>query len=109
MAAQPGYKETRQGIEYEKLNGRVTGYWFMDPNYGGKEVYVPAEQVIQGFDVLRPQQLRGVSPFTPGILIANDLNNYLDAEIDGAKMAAKYLALVTSENPAFRQDVLVQG
>lgn len=95
--------ETRQGIEYYKQTGRVKGYWFQDPNYGGKELYVPAQTVVHGFEMLRPQQLRGVSPFAPGILIANDLNSYLDAEIDGAKMAAKWLAFVKSGDPAGRQ------
>jgi len=94
VSAPPGEKETRQGVEYEKATGRVTGYWFRDPNYGGQEVYIPADRVIHGFDTLRPQQLRGVSPFAPGLLIAHDLNDYMDAEIDGAKMAAKYLALI---------------
>jgi lambda family phage portal protein len=106
MSANPGDKEVRQGIEYEKLTGRVTGYWFMDPYYGGKEVYVPADQVIHGFDTLRPQQLRGVSPFAPGVLVARDLSDYMDAEIDTAKMAAKYLAFVKTPNPEFRQGAL---
>lgn len=106
MAANPGDRETRQGIEYEKLTGRVTGYWFMDPYYGGKEIYVPAAQVIHGFETLRPQQLRGVSPFAPGVLVARDLSDYMDAEIDTAKMAAKYLAFIKTPEPAFRQDLL---
>lgn len=101
--AAPGAKETRQGIEYEKLTGRVTGYWFADPNYGGNPVYVSAENVVHGFKTLRPMQLRGVPHYAPGVLIANDLNSYLDAEIDAAKMAAKYLAIVTTPDPAGRQ------
>ena len=106
MSANPGDKETRQGIEYEKKTGRVTGYWFMDPNYGGKEVYVSADQVIHGFDMLRPQQLRGISSFAPGILVAHDLSDYMDTEIDAAKLAAKYLAFVKSPDPATRQTYL---
>ncbi len=106
MASAPGDKETRQGIEYDKQTGRVTGYWFMDPYYGGKEVYVPADQVIHGFDTLRPQQLRGVSPFAPGVQVAHDLSDYMDAEIDTAKMAAKYLAFIKTPDPSFRQDAL---
>lgn len=105
LAATPG-REVRQGIEYDRATGRVLGYWFADPYANGREVYVSADRVIHGFETLRPQQLRGVSPFAPGVLIAHDLNAYLDAEIDGAKMAAKYLAIVTSENPALRQDYL---
>lgn len=95
--------ETRQGIEYYKQTGRVKGYWFADPHYGGKEVYVPAENVVHGFETLRPQQLRGVSPFAPGLLIANDLSTYLDAEIDAAKLAAKWLAIVKRTDPAAGQ------
>ena len=95
--------ETRQGIEYYTQTGRVKGYWFCDPNYGGNEVYVAAENVVHGFEMLRPQQLRGVSPFAPGILIANDLNAYLDAEIDAAKMAAKWLAIVKKTDPGMAQ------
>jgi len=106
MSAGPGEKETRQGIEYEKMTGRVTGYWFMDPNYGGKEVYVPAEQVVHGFETLRPQQLRGISPFAPGVLIAHDLSDYMDSEIDAAKLAAKYMAFVKTPDPALRQQYL---
>ena len=106
MAAAPGEKEIRQGIEYEKQTGRVTGYWFMDPYYGGKDVYVPADQVMHGFDSLRPQQLRGISPFAPGVLLAHDLADYMDAELDGAKMAAKWVAMVTRENPTAVQQAL---
>lgn len=106
LSATPGLKEVRQGIEYEKYSGRVTGYWFTDPYYDGKDVYVPAAQVIHGFDMLRPQQLRGVSPFAPGVLVARDLSDYMDAEIDTAKMAAKYLAFIKTPDPSFRQGLL---
>ena len=106
MAAAPGEREVRQGIEYEKQTGRITGYWFMDPYYGGKDVYVPADQVMHGFDTLRPQQLRGISPFAPGVLLAQSLADYMESEIDGAKMAAKWLALVTRENPSAIQQAI---
>lgn len=103
MPASSGARETRQGVEYEKATGRVTGYWFLDPHYGGQDVYVRADQVVHGFDMLRPQQLRGVSAFAVGVLIANDLNSYLNAEIDAAKMAAKWLAKVKRQNPSAMQ------
>jgi len=61
---------------------------------------VPAENVIHGFEMLRPGQLRGISPFTTAILLADDLHEYLGAEIDGAKMAAKYLAFVETDDVA---------
>ncbi len=103
MSADPGTRETRQGVEYEKATGRVTGYWFMDPHYGGKDVYVPASMVIHGFKTLRPQQLRGVSPFASAVVIADDLDNYMGTEMDAAKLASKYLAFITTDNPAMMQ------
>jgi lambda family phage portal protein len=103
ISADPMATETRQGIEYYKLTGRVKGYWFQDPNYGGKDVYVSAENVVHGFEMLRPQQLRGVPAFASGILIANDLQSYMDTEIDGAKMAAKWLAFIETPDAAMRQ------
>lgn len=103
IAADPNATEVRQGIEYYKLTGRVKGYWFCDPNYGGKEVYVPAEYVVHGFEMLRPQQLRGVPAFAPGLLIANDLNSLMDAEIDCAKLAAKWLGFIKTPDPVLRQ------
>lgn len=106
LSAAPGEKETRQGIEYEKATGRVTGYWFRDPYYGGTEIIVPEERVLHGFQPIRAQQLRGISPFAPGVLLAHDLGDYMDAEIDAAKMAAKWLAFVTRENPTAAQAAL---
>lgn len=101
--AAPGKTETRNGIEYEKLTGRVTGYWFRDPNYGGSEIYVSAQDVVHGYEVLRPQQKRGVTPFAAGIMIASDISSYLDTEIDTSKLASKYLAFIYSDHAAERQ------
>ncbi len=109
IGADTGLLETRQGIEYEKATGRITGYWFRDPNYGGTEVYVSAEQVLHGFKTLRPQQLRGVSPFASGVIIADELNDYINIEIETAKMAEKWLAFVYTENPGLRQESLVKN
>lgn len=103
MSANPGETEIRQGVEYEKLTGRVKGYWFCDPYHGGQEVYISADQVIHGFDMLRPQQLRGISQMAPGVLLAHDLHDYMGAEIDGAKFAAKYLAFVKKQQPSLGQ------
>lgn len=98
----PGNKIT-QGIEYEKDTGRVVAYHLADPDTYGKTKRIEAENVIHGFKTLRPQQLRGISPFTPAVLVANDLHNYLDAEIDAAKLASKYLAFVKVPDVVSRQ------
>jgi len=56
--------------------------------------------VIHGFKTLRPGQLRGISPFTTAILLADDLHEYLNAEIDAAKLAAKYMAIIETPDAA---------
>lgn len=99
MAAAKNETEIWQGVEYYKNTGEVTAYHFTDPDSWGKTVRVPAENVIHGFDTLRPGQLRGVSPFAPAILVAHDLSDYMDAEIDAAKMAAKWLGFVETPDP----------
>jgi len=96
-----------QGIEYDPTTGRVAAYHFAVPNgYNGitsitastKPERIAAERVIHNFDILRPGQLRGISPFTTAILIAHDLGDYLDATMDVAKIASKYLAFVTTND-----------
>lgn len=98
-----------QGIEFEPATGRPVAFHFAVPDgfnsLSGsvKAQRVPAEYVIHGFKTLRPGQLRGISPFTTAILVAEDLHDYLEAEIDAAKMAAKYLAIVeTADIAAFQ-------
>lgn len=98
-----------QGIEYVKSTGELVAYHFTDPDGWGKSIRIPANQVIHGFHTLRPGQLRGISSFAPGILLAHDLSEYLDAEIDTAKLAAKYLAFVTRNDPASRTSLLEEG
>jgi lambda family phage portal protein len=93
----------RQGVEYDPVTGEVQAYHLTDPDGWGKAVRVPAADVIHNFKTLRPGQLRGMSPFAPGVLLAKDLQDIMEAELDGSKMAAKYLALVKTPDPAFRQ------
>lgn len=100
--AQPG-NEIYQGIEYNTKTGERVAYHLTDPDGWGKSIRVPAEDIIHGFETLRPGQLRGISPFAPGLLLANDLNSIIDSEIDAAKMASKWLAMVTTDNPMGRQ------
>jgi len=93
----------QQGIEYDPLTGEVQAYHLTDPDGWGKAQRVPAADVIHGFETLRPGQLRGISPFAPGVILAKDLQDIMDAELDASKMAAKYLTLVKTADPAFRQ------
>lgn len=95
--------DIHQGVEYEKSTGRAVAYHFTDPDGWGKTVRIDAADVIHGFRTLRPGQLRGISEFTAGVMIARDLQTYMDAEIDGAKMAAKWLAFVQTNDIFGRQ------
>ncbi|MCP4716630.1 MAG: phage portal protein, partial [Deltaproteobacteria bacterium] len=89
--------EIDQGVEYDRVTGEVRAYHFTDPDGWGKAARVGAENVIHGFKVLRPGQIRGISPFAAAVLIAHDMSEYMDATIDGAKLAAKYLAFITKD------------
>ena len=93
------------GIEYNMDTGEVVAYHFQDPIHGGSPVRIVADQVIHDFEFLRPGQRRGISVFVAALLMAKDLNDYMDAEMDAAKLSAKWLAFITSENPAGSQDI----
>jgi len=95
--------DIHEGVEYDRETGRILAYHFTDPDGWGKTVRVDAENVIHGFKTLRPGQLRGISEFTPGVLVARDLSTYMDTEIDTAKLAAKYLAFVSTDDVYGRQ------
>ena len=91
--------EVEQGIEFNAATGRVIAVHLTDPDSWGKTRRIPAENVIHGFDMLRPGQLRGISPLAPAVLVAHSLREYMEAEIDAAKMASKYLALIKTGTP----------
>jgi lambda family phage portal protein len=110
--------EFDQGIEFDPKTGRAVAYHLATPS--GYSLYnfraatsiqrINAEDVNHHFDLKRPGQLRGVSPFVTAVLIAHDLQDYLDATIDTAKLAAKYLAMVeTSDVTGFQQSRAVNG
>ena len=94
--------ELDQGIEFNPNTGKPVAYHFAAPagySYLGmtgttRTQRILAENVIHNFKTLRPGQRRGISPFSTAILVAHDLGDYLDATIDVAKLASKYLAFV---------------
>lgn len=96
--------EVDQGKEFDPVTGRIVAYHLQPPstfglygiNSSSKAVRIPAEFVLNHFETKRPGQLSGVSPFVTAVLIARDLDDYLGATIDTAKLAAKYLALIES-------------
>lgn len=106
----PG-NEADQGKEFDPVTGKIVAYHLQPPAafgvYGlstsSKAVRIPAEYVLNHFETKRPGQLSGVSPFVTAVLIARDLDDYLGATVDTAKLAAKYLALIeTPDMPGFQ-------
>jgi len=95
----PG-NDLHQGVEYDKRTGKAQAYYFEDPERWKTPLRIPANQVVLGFRTLRPYQLRGVTPLAPVILLAHQLRDYLEAEIATAQKAARWLAFVTSQDPA---------
>lgn len=88
-----------QGIEYDKLTGEVLAYHLTDPDSWGKSTRIPAPRVIHKFESQRPGQLRGISPLVAAVMMTHSLSDYLGAEVDAAKMAAKWLGSVETLDP----------
>ena len=98
------------GIEYEERTGRIVAYWFDDGEFTRRIVRVPAEQVIHGFETLRPGQLHGISPFVACVMVAGDLAELLDSELDATRLQSKYLGFVQSNDPVgFQADRKAAG
>ena len=103
--ALPG-NEIHQGVEYDPRTGKAHAYHFEDPDRWKAPQRFPADQVILGYRSLRPNQLRGVTPLAPVVLLAHQLRDYLEAEISSAQRAARWLAFVTSNDPAATMNAL---
>jgi len=98
--------DIRDGIEFDPQTGEKINYWI--ENDWGKAKAIPADRVIHGYRQLRPGQLRGISCLAPAVMLAYDLGEYMDAEIDGAKNASKYLGFVTTGDPGTFQGARAQ-
>jgi lambda family phage portal protein len=90
------------GVEYDIHTGEPVAYHFRTS--AGWQFMVEswredAANVLHGFHTLRPGQLRGMTPFAPAVILARDMGDYMGAEIDAAKLAAKWLAFVTTPTP----------
>ena len=92
-----GGNEISQGVEYDPYTFRAIRYHFLD-DYG-RQYSLPASDVIHKYHSLRPNQLRGISDFASGILLADAFRNYIDSELARKAMAARWLAFVKSPDP----------
>ena len=96
--------EIFQGVEYDALTGEPLGYHFQSSANLSTRYTTwrePAENCLHIFDVLRPNQMRGVSPFAPAVLCARDMADYTESELDSARLAARWLAFVKQDATVF--------
>lgn len=90
------------GVEFDKF-GRRVAYWLFTTHPGGIRLTttkfyserVPAERVLHVYRVDRPGQIRGVPWMASAIARLNDFDDYEDAELMQAKVAACFGAFVT--------------
>ncbi len=102
-----------QGVEFDADTGERFAYHVLKEQYPPRHEWgyetVPAEDMIHGFQTLRPGQLRGVTVFAPAIILADSMHDYMESELDAAKMAAKWLAFITSPDPKGFQSSRIPG
>ncbi len=102
--------ETIQGIELNALGERAGFYLFAKhPGAVGsirnfraawQSKFVPASEIVHGYRKDRPGQLHGVPWLAPAMLLLRDMDEYNEAEIVRAKMAACLSLFVTgAEGP----------
>lgn len=91
-----------QGVQFDAL-GRVVGYWMFDTHPGASipmgrrrltSRFVPASEVIHGFREDRPGQIRGVTWYAPVMMRMRDYDDFEDARLMAAKVAACFAAFV---------------
>jgi lambda family phage portal protein len=94
-----------QGIEFDKL-GRRVAYWLYGQHPGSNRIAitrggafvsnrVPADDIIHVYDLGRPGQVRGMTWFAPIIVALKDFDEYEDASLMQAKIAALFAAVIT--------------
>jgi lambda family phage portal protein len=90
-----------QGVEFDKL-GRRSAYWLFSQHPGSGLLGttaashpVPAEDVAHIYRIDRPGQVRGVSWLAAAIVNLKDFDEFEDASLMRAKIAACFVAFVT--------------
>lgn len=95
---------TRFGIKFDR-NGERLGYWLYPTHpgegrylSGTESLFVPAEDVIHIYEVLRPGQVRGVPRGASVFVKMKDLDEYEDAQLVRQKIAACFTVFVERAN-----------
>jgi lambda family phage portal protein len=97
------------GVEFDP-RGKIAAYHLLQ-NHPGSNVpqaqyydteRVPAEDIIHIYRKDRPGQVRGVTWFAPVVMRLQDFKDFADAQLMRQKLAACFVAFVTTENPDFQ-------
>ena len=89
-----------QGVEFD-ASGRRVAYWIFPErphsvfSDHSPAVRVGAAHVLHVFHPIAPGQVRGLSWVAPAVVTANELNQWKDATLVGAKMAAMQAGFIT--------------
>lgn len=102
----PNGNKIRCGIEFDLL-GRRVAYWMYrrHPGDGTQQasdnqlVRVPASEICHVFKPLRPGQIRGLPFAAPVVVKLFLLDQYDDAMLDRAKVAALFAGFITKDAP----------
>ena len=105
----PGGNYIRQGIEFNADGDRVA-YWLYPIHPGetsgwniapsNDPIRVPAAQILHIFRRTRPEQHRGEPWLARALAILNDLDSYIDAELQRKKTAAMFAGWITENDSA---------
>lgn len=87
------------GVEFDPRTGRKLAYHVTDGWYQSEVRRIAADDMVHVYQHLRPGQLRGVTPLASAILIARAMAEYTQNELTSSRMAAQYMAMVTTESP----------
>ena len=101
--------DIRDGVEIGPL-GEAVAYWIEKPRKMGvggdiEHTRLSARDkygrpnVLHGFEPTRPGQSRGVSWFAPVLDLFKQLDEYVEAELIGARVAACFSVFVKKSNP----------
>ena len=101
-----GLERSRLGVGLGEFDRRM-GLWLYPYHPGeittanmrpGVSTFVPADELIHIFKVLRPGQVRGVPWFAPILMTARDLADFVDAVNVKARVEACFAGFITNDD-----------
>jgi lambda family phage portal protein len=107
VASAAGRNWIKSGVEVDP-HGRPLAYHFLQGDSGQGYMGSPYSKRIEARNVwhlflkFRPLQVRGMSEFAPTIMRLKDMDEYMNAELVAARIAACFAGFVKSSSPGLR-------